>query len=81
VQTVKEAVNDPQARAAGCFIQYDHPQYGQMENLASPVNMSKTPASYRMSAPTLGQHTEEVLLEYGFRPEDIARLKEQGIIV
>jgi crotonobetainyl-CoA:carnitine CoA-transferase CaiB-like acyl-CoA transferase len=42
--------------------------------------MSETPASYRMPAPELGQHTEEVLLEYGFKPEDIVRLKEQGII-
>jgi crotonobetainyl-CoA:carnitine CoA-transferase CaiB-like acyl-CoA transferase len=45
------------------------------------VNMSKTPASYRMPAPELGQHTEEVLLEFGFTPEDIGRLKEQGLIV
>jgi len=81
IQTVKEAANDPQARAAGCFFQYDHPQYGRLENLASPVNMSETPASYRRPAPKLGQHTEEVLLEYGFRQEDIVRLKEQGIIV
>jgi crotonobetainyl-CoA:carnitine CoA-transferase CaiB-like acyl-CoA transferase len=81
VQTVKEAVNDPQARAAGYFISYDHPQFGKVEDLASPVNMSQTPASYRMPAPELGQHTQEVLFEYGYTEEDVVRLKEQGIIL
>jgi crotonobetainyl-CoA:carnitine CoA-transferase CaiB-like acyl-CoA transferase len=81
IQSVKEAANDPQAQATGCFISYEHPKHGQVHNLASPINMSETPASYRKPAPELGQHTEEILLEYGFRPEDIVRLKEQGIIV
>ncbi|MGA3085099.1 MAG: CoA transferase [Thermodesulfobacteriota bacterium] len=81
IQSVKEAANDPQAQATGCFISYEHPRHGLVHNLASPINMSETPANYRMPAPELGQHTEEVLLEYGFGPEDIVRLKEQGIIV
>jgi crotonobetainyl-CoA:carnitine CoA-transferase CaiB-like acyl-CoA transferase len=80
MQSVKEAANDHQARAAGCFISYDHPRYGQVENLASPINMSETPAAYRRPAPELGQHTEEVLLEFGYSREDIRRLREEGII-
>ncbi len=79
-QTVKEAVNDPQARAAGYIIKYDHPTYGAIENLASPINMSKTPATYRLPAPEFGQHTEEVLLEFGYTWDDIIDFKENGII-
>jgi crotonobetainyl-CoA:carnitine CoA-transferase CaiB-like acyl-CoA transferase len=48
--------------------------------VASPVNLSDTPATYRMPAPEFGQHTEEVLLEYGYRWEDIARFKELNVI-
>ena len=57
-----------------------HPIYGRIEGVANPVNLSKTPASIRMPAPELGEHTEEILKEYGYTREDIARLKEQGVI-
>ncbi len=80
VQTAKEAANDPQAHASGCFISYDHPKYGRIETVASPISLSKTPADVRMPAPEHGQHTEEVLLEAGYSREDIARFKEQKVI-
>jgi len=79
-QTIKEAVNDIQARESGCFVSYDHPQRGRIEQLANPVMMSKTPANVRRPAPEFGQHTEEVLLEYGYSWEDITRFKEEGAI-
>ena len=79
-QSFKEVINDPQARASGCFVSYDHPQRGRIEQLANPVMMSKTPASVRRPAPEFGQHTEEVLLEYGYSWEDIARFKGEGTI-
>ena len=79
-QSLKEVINDPQARASGCFVAYDHPTQGRIEQVANPVMMSKTPANVRMAAPEFGQHTEEVLLEYGFSWEDIARFKDEGAI-
>ena len=80
VQTLVEVINDPQARANDFFLPYDHPNYGAMEIMASPVNMSKTPATIRMPAPEFSQHTEEVLLEEGYSWEDIERFKEEGVI-
>jgi len=79
-QSLREVINDPQARANDFFTAYDHPTHGRLEVLANPVMLSETPATMRMAAPEFGQHTEEVLLEYGYTWEDIARLKEQGII-
>jgi len=80
MQTVKEAVNDTQARESGCFVAYDHPQHGRIEAVANPVILSKDPATVRIPAPEFSQHTEEVLLEIGYQWEDIARFKEQGVI-
>lgn len=80
MQTVKEAVNDTQARESGCFVAYDHPEHGRIEAVANPVILSKDPATVRMPAPEFSQHTEEVLLEIGYQWEDIARFKEQGVI-
>jgi len=79
-QSLIEAINDPQARANDCFVACDHPTYGRMEVVANPVKLSETPATIRMPAPEFGQHTEEVLLEYGYTWEDIAQFKEQDII-
>ena len=79
-QNMREVINDPQARANDFFVAYDHPTHGHLEAVANPVMLSETPATIRMTATEFGQHTEEVLLEYGYTWEDIARFKEQGII-
>jgi len=79
-QSLLEAVNDPQARESGCFVTYEHPEQGLIKQLANPVMMSKTPATVRMPAPEFGQHTEEVLLEFGYTWDDIAVFQEDGTI-
>jgi crotonobetainyl-CoA:carnitine CoA-transferase CaiB-like acyl-CoA transferase len=79
-QTLLEAINDPEARANDYFVAYDHPAYGRIEALTNPVKLSKTPATVRMPAPEFSQHTEEVLLEYGYSWEEIAQLKERRVI-
>jgi len=79
-QNLIEAINDPQARANDFFVPFDHPTYGRIDVLANPIKLSKTPATVRMPAPEFGQHTEEVLLEYGYTWEDIAQFKERRVI-
>jgi len=79
-QNFIEVIDDPQARANEIFVPIDHPTYGNMEVVASPIQLSETPATIRMPAPEMGQHTEEVLLEYGYTWEEIGRFKEQGVI-
>jgi crotonobetainyl-CoA:carnitine CoA-transferase CaiB-like acyl-CoA transferase len=80
IQTLVEVVHDPQARANNFFLPYNHPNYGPIEIMASPVNMSGTPATIRMPAPEFSQHTEEVLLEEGYSWEDIERFRGEGVI-
>jgi len=79
-QNLRETINDPQASTGDFFVSYDHPTHGPIRAIANPVKLSKSPATYRMPAPEFGQHTEEVLLEYGYDWDDISRFKEQGII-
>lgn len=79
-QNFLEAVADPQAKANDIFAPVDHPSYGDIEVIANPVNLSDTPASRPMPAPEFGQHTEEVLLELGYTWDDVARLRDEGII-
>jgi crotonobetainyl-CoA:carnitine CoA-transferase CaiB-like acyl-CoA transferase len=79
-QTVLDAISDVQAKESGCFVEYEHPEAGLIKQLANPIMMSKTPASVRMPAPEFGQHTEEILLEYGYTWDDIAKFQEDGTI-
>ncbi len=79
-QSLLDAVNDVQAKAAGCIVTYDHPERGPIKQLANPVMMSKTPSSVRMPAPEFSQHTEEILLEFGYTWDDIGIFQEDGTI-
>jgi formyl-CoA transferase len=45
-----------------------------------PVKLSRTPARLASAAPERGEHTEEVLLDLGFGPGDVEKLKSEGIV-
>ncbi len=81
VQSPIEVTTDPQAVANGFFAEIDHPVVGQMKIVTTPVNFRQNPASVRALAPEVGQHTEEILLDLGYSRDDIAQLKEQGVIL
>ncbi|MDY6856132.1 MAG: hypothetical protein SWO11_15800 [Thermodesulfobacteriota bacterium] len=62
------------------LLTVEHPTRGKTKNLALPVKFSKTEASPNQSAPFLGQHTKEILLELGYSSQDIEELEQLGII-
>ncbi|MCS7276829.1 MAG: CoA transferase [Dehalococcoidia bacterium] len=80
VQDYSEVVEDPQVLANGMIIEVQHPSYGPIRMVHSGVNLSRTPATFRRPAPEFGQHTEEVLLEFGFTWEEIEALKREGVV-
>jgi crotonobetainyl-CoA:carnitine CoA-transferase CaiB-like acyl-CoA transferase len=80
VQSTAEVIEDPQAIACGAFVDVPLAEGGSARMVASPVDFSETPWSPRATAPELGQHTEEILLELGYDWEAIARLKEKTAI-
>ncbi len=81
VQTPMEVINDPQALANDFFVEVEHPSAGKIRLITTPVEFSDTPATLRTTCPELGQHNEEILLELGYSWEDIAKLKEEGVIL
>jgi crotonobetainyl-CoA:carnitine CoA-transferase CaiB-like acyl-CoA transferase len=75
-----KVVDDEQAWANDYFEVVEHPTRGTMKLVANPIKLGGMPSSIRTTAPELGQHTEEVLLEHGYSWTDIARLKDQGVV-
>ena len=78
--TVPEVLADPQVTANNRIVELAHPSGKKFKYLDVPFQFSETPVRPRGPAPELGQHTEEVLLELGYDWEQLARLKEDGVI-
>ena len=75
-------LDDPQLRARGFFEPIEHPHVGRQEYPTCPLRMSAGPETFwRGPAPTLGQHTDEVLrAELGVTDVELAYLREQHVI-
>ena len=59
-------------------LEIDHPVEGRVKALGFPVKLSGTPQRVRYPAPLLGQHTDEVLGEFGLDAATVTRLRAQG---
>jgi crotonobetainyl-CoA:carnitine CoA-transferase CaiB-like acyl-CoA transferase len=80
IQNQVELVEDPQARAAGLWTEIQHPEAGPVETVHIPVRMHGVDLSPRTPAPSLGEHTDGVLAEAGYTPEEVTALREAGVV-
>ena len=81
VLNVNEMHKDPQTVARDMVVEVDHAQVGPVKTLGIPVKFSETPVQVTSSAPVYGQHTREVLSEYGFDEGEIDTLVAAGAVV
>jgi len=70
INTVEEAVNDAQTLARDMIVQLEHPALAIARSIGNPIKFSDTPVSYRLPPPLLGQHTSEVLRDFGYSEEE-----------
>jgi len=75
-----QVFSDPQVAARGMVLQTDHPVLGPLRTLGSPIKMSATPPDATRRAPLLGEHTDDVLSEFGLSADEIAALRRNGVI-
>jgi crotonobetainyl-CoA:carnitine CoA-transferase CaiB-like acyl-CoA transferase len=81
VQTPTEVCNDAQVVSNRYVIPVERPGAETVRVASSPVQFGGGTVEVRRPAAEVGEHTEEVLLEFGYTWEDIARLKAVGAIV
>jgi crotonobetainyl-CoA:carnitine CoA-transferase CaiB-like acyl-CoA transferase len=81
INNMQQVFEDPQVRHRQMKLALPHPVGGEVPNLANPIRFSDTPIRYVRAAPTLGEHTDEVLsTRLGLPAERITELKARGIV-
>src|SRR3970040_1470092 len=77
----QQALEDPHIRAAGLLQDTEYPGLPHPAPLApTPVDLSETPGRLRRRAPTLGEHTDEILAELGDRADEIVAPRAEAVV-
>ena len=78
MNTYPEAFESEHGRHREMRIEVPHPIEGTVPNIGFPVKLTGTPQRARRHAPLLGEHTEDVLSEFGLSTEEIVALRSRG---
>lgn len=78
--TIPEMCEDPQVVQQKMTEKRTTPEGIPVGLVTQPVRLNRTPASVATTAPAWGEHTDEVMAEAGYGPEEIAELKRQGVL-
>jgi formyl-CoA transferase/CoA:oxalate CoA-transferase len=71
IHTVPDALSDEQTRKRGLIVELEHPVLGAVKSIANPIRLSRTPITYRLPPPFLGEHTNAILSELAYSVDEI----------
>jgi formyl-CoA transferase len=79
ILSMGELADEPSLRKTGTVVEVDHPTRGKYLTVGNPIKLSDSPTEVKRS-PLLGEHTDEVLGELGYAPDQIAALRAEKVI-
>ena len=71
MQTVGEALNDPQTLARGLVVEIEHPLLTKARSIANPVRLAEHQVLYRLPPPLLGEHNRQILGELSLSDSEL----------
>ena len=79
ILSMKELADEPSLRKTGTIVEVEHPVRGKYLTVGNPIKLSDSPTDVTRS-PLLGEHTDEVMAELGYSPEQVGALRAAGAI-
>jgi crotonobetainyl-CoA:carnitine CoA-transferase CaiB-like acyl-CoA transferase len=80
VRPIEDIFDHPQVLAEDLVATLDHPQVGRYRAMQGPIKFTDTPGPVPKPAPTFGQHSDEILAGCGYSAEEIAALRQRGVV-
>lgn len=81
VYDLQQALDDEHAQATNAFIDLEYPGTPREPKVVdTPLKLSRTPPSIRQRAPTLSEHTDQIMRELGYTSAEIEELREKRVI-
>jgi crotonobetainyl-CoA:carnitine CoA-transferase CaiB-like acyl-CoA transferase len=80
IHNYETMLSDPGVLEQGVLATAQHPVRGETKQIAPPWILDETPATVRLAAPLLGEHTDAVLGEAGYDAAKIAALRAAGVV-
>lgn len=78
VNTKEALLEDAQLHASNFWQFVDHPTEGKLRMTDAPVRFSGSQFELRQPAPTLGEHSESILIDAGYSPQEVDQLFASG---
>ena len=79
INDMREVFEEPQVQHLGMVKEVVSKWHGPQRLVGQPVQLERTPSTVARAAPRRGEHSEEILLELGLNPDDLARMKATGV--
>ncbi len=80
VLSLEEALADEHQLARDMVVEVEDPVVGTVRHVGIGPKLSDTPGTVRSTAPSTGQHTDEVLATAGYSADEIASLRGDGVV-
>jgi crotonobetainyl-CoA:carnitine CoA-transferase CaiB-like acyl-CoA transferase len=78
IQTVGEALSDPQTISRALVVEIEHPTLKTVRSIANPIRVENQPVVYRFPPPLLGEHNRQILRELGFSDAELEHTLHTG---
>ena len=77
---IEDMFDHPQVTAEDLVATLDHPVVGRYRTMTKPIKFADAPGPPPSPSAVSGQHSDELLADYGYSAEDIRALRERGVI-
>lgn len=80
INTIDKVFADPQVQHLEMAQSVTSKELGELKLVAQPIKMNKTPSALKVAPPERSEHSDEILQEFGYTPEEIAAFKSAGVV-